>query len=353
MIRKYFVPHEDNEYQPHLLQQAAVVGMMVLILITFAVANLQSSFWISSNWLVSTVLPAVIISETNEIREVESLLPLRESETLDQAAQMKAEDMAKGEYFAHHSPDGRSPWYWLDEAGYEFAYAGENLAVHFTDSTEIVEAWLDSPTHRDNILNSNYREIGIGTAKGRYEGYDTVFVVQLFGTPTTEVVASNEPVVIENSDEQAEPISEEVGGVVAGASSEEVAVDTTEEGTVVYSSFAATTTEAEPEESESEDREEVRNLEGSNLPGGGNDLTPNESNSWTIELSSLATKPQTILQISYMFIGLLVLVALLLSVVIEIRRQHPVQIAYGTSLIAVMLLLFFVHISVAGGIVIA
>jgi hypothetical protein len=91
--------------------------------------------------------------------------------------------MAARQYFAHYSPDGTSPWYWFDEVGYVYAHAGENLAVHFSDSGEMVEAWMKSPTHRANIINQQYTEIGIGTARGRYEGFDTVFVVQLFGTP--------------------------------------------------------------------------------------------------------------------------------------------------------------------------
>ena len=126
---------------------------------------------------------AVIVDLTNENREESHVGLLERSTVLDEAARQKAEHMAEGSYFAHNSPDGVTPWYWFDKVGYQYAYAGENLAVHFTDSGEVVKAWMDSPGHRANILSEDYREIGIGTAKGEYQGFPTVFVVQMFGTP--------------------------------------------------------------------------------------------------------------------------------------------------------------------------
>jgi hypothetical protein len=102
--------------------------------------------------------------------------------------------MAKNGYFAHFAPDGTSPWHWFDEAGYVYTHAGENLAIHFTDSNEVVDAWMNSPKHRENIVNGVYTEIGVGTAKGKFEGYDTVYVVQLFGTPAQAPVVAARPV---------------------------------------------------------------------------------------------------------------------------------------------------------------
>jgi hypothetical protein len=67
--------------------------------------------------------------------------------------------------------------------GYKFLYAGENLAVNFTESRDVDQAWMDSPTHRANLLNVNFREIGMAVMEGAYKGNDTIFVVQMFGTP--------------------------------------------------------------------------------------------------------------------------------------------------------------------------
>ena len=186
-LKNFFIPHQGNEYKPNSLQKTAVVMMSLLVLITFAFTNLQALLWMNSSWLVSTVLPGVVVELTNDNRDKGALGQLSRNATLDRAAQLKAEHMAENSYFAHFAPDGTSPWHWFDEAGYNYMHAGENLAVHFTDSDEVVEAWMQSPTHRENILNGNYTEIGVGTAKGQYQGYPTVFVVQLFGTPAVPV----------------------------------------------------------------------------------------------------------------------------------------------------------------------
>lgn len=173
--------------------------MLAMVLVSFTAVNLQALLWQSSQWLVSTVLPAVVVELTNNERIALTESPLTRSSVLDRAATLKAEDMARGQYFSHYSPNGVTPWHWFDEVGYFYAYAGENLAIHFSDSGEVVDAWMNSPTHKANIVNGNYTEIGVGTAKGMYQGFDTVFVVQLFGTPavpppTVQTVVQAPPV---------------------------------------------------------------------------------------------------------------------------------------------------------------
>ena len=153
------------------------------MILTFVGANMQALLWQSSDWLVSTVLPAVVVDLTNDERSDLAAPPLRRSVTLDEAARQKAQHMSANQYFAHFAPDGTSPWDFFAQAGYVYAHAGENLAIHFTDSAQVVDAWMDSPAHRENIANGTFTEIGVGTARGSFDGYDTVFVVQLFGTP--------------------------------------------------------------------------------------------------------------------------------------------------------------------------
>jgi hypothetical protein len=102
---------------------------------------------------------------------------------LDAAAQAKADDMAAKGYFSHTGPDGKEPWAWIKEAGYSYQYAGENLAVRFTDSADVVNAWMASPTHRANIVKPAYTEIGVGIAQGEFQGQPATYVVQYFGAP--------------------------------------------------------------------------------------------------------------------------------------------------------------------------
>src|SRR3989344_546950 len=129
--------------------------------------------------MMELTMPA-LIELANDDRAGINLAPLKINPVLVLAAELKAQDMALKNYFAHTSPEGLSPWYWFDKAGYNFAYAGENLAIDFSESANVNAAWMNSPGHRANILNKNFTEIGIATAKGYYQGRETIFVVQLF-----------------------------------------------------------------------------------------------------------------------------------------------------------------------------
>lgn len=131
----------------------------------------------------AAVSAARVVALTNEERAGENLPSLRVSELLTQAAQLKAEHMAENEYYAHVSPDGKTPLYWLDRVGYRYLNAGENLVIDRTTSEQVVSAWMHSADHRKNILRSQFTEIGVGIAEGRYKGEDTIFVAQVFGTP--------------------------------------------------------------------------------------------------------------------------------------------------------------------------
>lgn len=142
--------------------------------------------------LMSAILPAVLVDLANNNRQVAKAGPLRTSELLTKGAQMKAEDMAKRGYFAHRDPDGRDPWYWMEKVGYRFTHAGENLAINFFDSFDVTNAWMKSPTHRANIMKPEYTEIGIGIARGRYQGRESLFVVEFFGRPVNSLKASTE-----------------------------------------------------------------------------------------------------------------------------------------------------------------
>ena len=354
-LKNYFVPYQGNDYKPHSLQKTAVVCMSILVLLTFAFANLQALLWMNSSWLVSTVLPAVVVDLTNETRGDVALGSLTRNTTLDRAAQLKAEHMARNSYFAHYAPDGTSPWYWFDTAGYNYIHAGENLAVHFTDSDEVVDAWMNSPSHRENILNGNYTEIGVGTAKGEYQGYETVFVVQLFGTPVksagTLALAKptpSETAVAVETNPAPTPVTVPPPVPVA-------AVDTKPEPEAVPE--PAPVTETEVTEVVNNSNEPVLlvsdTAETSQVVAGAEFAEPASMPNQPISTAArMATQPQTILNMVYAVTAMFVLAALLTSILIEIRKQHPVQIAYGTGLLAMMAVLAYVHLTIAGGAVI-
>ncbi len=181
-LKTLFIPCAENSFRPDFLERMSATIMLVLMILSFSIANLQALLWIGSDWMVSTVLPATIVDLTNNERSELQLGTLTRNTKLDRAAKLKAEDMAEHSYFSHYSPTGVSPWHWFDKVNYVYLHAGENLAVHFNDSSDVIDAWMDSPLHRANIMDGKYTEIGVGTARGEFGGVPTVFVVQLFGT---------------------------------------------------------------------------------------------------------------------------------------------------------------------------
>ncbi len=123
-----------------------------------------------------------IIKISNETRIANSLPPLQANTQLDLAAAEKLNDMAKNEYFAHISPSGVTPWAWIKKAEYNYSVAGENLAIGFLTAEETVKAWMSSPTHKANIINSQYRDIGVAVKGVEIQGDEGILVVQMFGS---------------------------------------------------------------------------------------------------------------------------------------------------------------------------
>lgn len=367
------------------LQKVSMSLMGVLVLITFLGANLQAVMWQSSDWLVSTVLPAVVVKLTNQERASINAAPVQRNAVLDAAAQLKADDMAKNQYFAHFSPTGVSPWYWFDQAGYTFAHAGENLAIHFTDSSEVVEAWMNSPTHRQNIVNGLYTEIGVGTAKGKFEGYDTVYVVQLFGTPAVAPVPAKtaptpvpepKPLAVAPVEREvvSQPVATEAKAEVLAAEN----IETKTEPAPVASQSIETNiispeletvsevavTEPLPEATFTDEElfetvvtaNDVVIIESPIISTSSglavaNITTPNNNHAGDTR-ASIATQPNKLLQIVYVTLAAIVLFLLTISTVMEARRLRFVQVAYGVLLLFGMGGLWFLNSWLTSGAVI-
>lgn len=186
-IKNYFVPTKANAYHPHFFRKQtamAIVAVLVLLQVGYFI---QTSIVFNKTGFLAAVLPGVLTALTNTDRTSNGVGVLTEDPLLAKAAETKAADMAAKGYFSHVTPDGKTPWYWLDLVGYNYTYAGENLAVNFTDSKDVEDAWMKSPTHRANIVKAEFTRVGIGTAEGVYQGKDVTFVVQFFATPAQSV----------------------------------------------------------------------------------------------------------------------------------------------------------------------
>ncbi|KKR50869.1 MAG: hypothetical protein UT84_C0005G0015 [Candidatus Curtissbacteria bacterium GW2011_GWA1_40_16] len=199
-LARHFIPHhhEDGEqHHAHALTLPALFAYFQIFV--FLIAGLYFVKVRAPQVLgVASFSAQEIISLTNARRVQNGLGPLVYNGQLATAAAAKAQDMFTVNYWAHNSPLGKTPWSFITAAGYKYVYAGENLARDFNDAGSVVGAWMNSPSHRENILDSNFKEIGVAVADGKLTGTDGILVVQMFGTPvagvpTTPTLAQTNP----------------------------------------------------------------------------------------------------------------------------------------------------------------
>lgn len=180
-LRQFFLPCEENGARARIFSG----NFLLFFLIGIAVLKIGFALFLysfSGNPFYADITKTALIDLANYERSQSNLPPLAENPALNQAAYMKALDMAQGGYFNHISPSGVNPWHWFSKAGYNYRYAGENLAIGFLDSEEVQKAWTASPTHHANIINNKYQEIGIAVLKANFQGNPATIVVQMFGT---------------------------------------------------------------------------------------------------------------------------------------------------------------------------
>lgn len=189
LLRHWFIPHHTNNHRARALHVDTllvyIIGLLVFQIIT---------------WVGNRTYPEVLgyatdirvnelLTLTNAKRQEAGEQPLALNGELSQAAALKAADMFAKNYWAHTSPDGKLPWDFILAAGYKYTIAGENLAKNFNDSKGVVDAWMASPSHRENMLKAGYRDIGFAVVNGKLDGEDTTLVVQMFGTLATPIAA--------------------------------------------------------------------------------------------------------------------------------------------------------------------
>lgn len=182
-LKKWLWPHKANNFHPHLLRP---IGLGLVIAVLLGV-NILYNYSTSRSFQVlgyaTSIDAGEIIGLSNQQRTSRGLAALGTNAKLNQAAAAKAQDMINRNYWAHYAPDGTSPWYFITQAGYSYATAGENLAKDFNTSGGVVNAWMNSPAHRDNILNTGYTETGVAVLNGTLQGQQTTLVVAMYASP--------------------------------------------------------------------------------------------------------------------------------------------------------------------------
>lgn len=182
ILRHLFIAGHHNNHHPAILSHAALTAYLVVAVASFVVLRNISTQTSNVLGFATDISPSRVIELTNTQRQSAGLGTLTYNDRLTSAAAAKAQDMMAKGYWAHFGPSGETPWGFILSSGYQYEYAGENLAKNFMDSSAVVDAWMRSESHRANIMNSNYKEIGVAILNGNLAGEDTTLVVQMFGS---------------------------------------------------------------------------------------------------------------------------------------------------------------------------
>lgn len=225
-----FTPHRSNNHRARILQPSGLVLLAALVLLVHSSVEIAKVAPLPQGYVLgyaSNISKDQVIAKINLERAAVGLAPLTENGLLSQAAEAKARHMFTNDYWAHVAPDGTTPWSFIKGVGYRYSVAGENLARDFDDTDSMVAAWMNSPTHKDNIVHSRYQETGVAVVNGTLGGVETTLVVHMFGLPTQTMAAvspsappPDEQTPIQTTVPQtaAEPVTEPIQ-VVAGDSS--------------------------------------------------------------------------------------------------------------------------------------
>ena len=214
-VHHFFVPRHTNNFTAKLLHHDFLtIYLIVAILFGVGIKHMQQTGNILG--YATDVTVQKLYELTNAERSKINLNGLNYNDALAAAAKQKAEDMFAKDYWSHYGPAGETPWQFILASGYQYEYAGENLAKNFMFSDGVVKAWLDSTTHRDNLLRSEYTDVGFAVVNGILNGEETTLVVQMFGKPlySKDTVASQRPksetVVAQKPDVVEQPVAKPI-----------------------------------------------------------------------------------------------------------------------------------------------
>lgn len=323
LLKDFFIPHAGNDHRPRALRPKSLITYATVALLIKAAATGFLFLTYPTPASLSAIVTERMIELINEARADADVAPLAPNQLLTEAALAKGTDMIDRDYFAHDTPEGKRPWQWLNRTQYDYVYAGENLAMDFVSAEVVQAALMQSPTHRKNIVNAKYREVGIAVLLGELNGRETILLVEFFGTQrkdtrlvtttgtrTTAQPSSTlepaSPTPVPTNGEQT-PIAGETSPVVAGEETDTIA-------------------EAATEQALNEPLNQVTIVVGQ----------PQQRSRTMVD--------RVIEYSNVFFLTLLVFVVitLFLNIVIKIRIQHPAVILQTVAVVALLLALTLV-----------
>lgn len=199
-LKHWFVPHKGNKYHPHIIKWQGLALTAAVSITTHLVYGYVTTgqFAVLGNSV--TISTSSLVEYTNQQRADKGLDLLQQDTRLNEAATKKAEDMISNNYWSHNSPSGTSPWFWIEQSGYSYSIAGENLAKNYSDAKSVVDAWMVSSAHRENILNPGYKSVGFAVVEGVIGAKINTIVVAYYAAPLSDVAAvKGESTAIDNS----------------------------------------------------------------------------------------------------------------------------------------------------------
>ncbi len=183
------IPTPRNNYRA-LLLKAESLSIFIVILIS---TNLIYPLLPFAKQIQAEVDSNSIVYLHNRERAKYNLPSLILDSKLIKSALSKAHAMMESNCWSHYCPDNTSPWKYFQEAGYEYQVAGENLAEGFYDNQTMMKAWMNSKTHKENVIKPEFTEMGVGVLSGTFQDKsDNSLVVVHFGKPITENIVSPE-----------------------------------------------------------------------------------------------------------------------------------------------------------------
>ncbi|PKL31707.1 hypothetical protein CVV43_01095 [Candidatus Saccharibacteria bacterium HGW-Saccharibacteria-1] len=189
------VPHAKNEYRPHLIRGYGLVAIVFLAVgLQFGYNGVASGSVLGDK---TDITINSLLEATNKIRSDNSKSELTLSAKLNKAANLKAQDMFADQYWSHNAPDGTLPWKWLGDVGYDYSEAGENLAMNYSLTANVMKAWMNSPEHRENVLKDSYQEVGFSIVSGTLNNKPTTIIVALYAVPAQVAGANTQKVFTE------------------------------------------------------------------------------------------------------------------------------------------------------------
>ena len=348
-VLEVFAPGEANEHPyPALRPKLLFCYSSILLLIKIAVISFVLILPYSN--FFSAITQSQLISLINQARQNNSLPPVSLNQTLNETANLKVNDMLANNYFEHTSPSGATPWSWFKKAGYNYAYAGENLAIDFAQTDDVFSAWMASPAHRDNILNPNFTEIGLAVKNGPLKDHDATLAVLVFGKQQTVKASPPEaPKTNPKAQETAKTSKTPIAPTPKTPAQTLIAQAPASPSISVLPSSSPAPSALPNREELSPGGSDKENIElqsvagetaesperDNNRIGSSNNLSP-ATNKWTPKvLGAFASKSDEVTKSLYLYFTLFLTLALIVNIFIKIEAQYW-QTTFATTLVILL-----------------